>query len=34
MSADGAALQRLPPSVARFRTWTEPTMAALSASDG
>jgi hypothetical protein len=34
MSADGAALHRLPPSVARFRTWTEPTSAALSASDG
>ena len=31
MSADGAALQRLPPTVARLRTWSEPTMAALSA---
>ena len=31
MSADGAALQRLPPTVARLRTCSEPTMAALSA---
>ena len=31
MSADGAALQRLPPSVARFRIWTDPTSAPLSA---
>ena len=34
MSAEGAALHRLPPSVARLRTWTEPTIAALSASAG
>ena len=34
MSADGAALQRLPPSVARLRTWMEPTSAPLSASAG
>src|SRR5262245_48834859 len=34
MSADGAALQRLPPSVARLRTWIDPTIAALSASEG
>ena len=32
MSAEGAALQMLPPSVARVRTWTEPTSAAPSAS--
>ncbi len=32
MSAEGAALQTLPPSVASVRTWTEPTSAALSAS--
>ncbi len=31
MSAEGAALQRLPPTVARLRTCSEPTMAALSA---
>ena len=30
MSAEGAALQRFPPSVARFRTWTDPTSAPLS----
>src|SRR6266850_648538 len=32
MSADGAALQMLPPTVARWRTCTEPTSAPLSAS--
>ena len=31
MSAEGAALQRLPPTVARLRTWMEPTRAPLSA---
>ena len=31
MSAEGAALHRLPPTVARFRIWTEPTSAPLSA---
>ena len=30
MSAEGAALQRFPPSVARFRTCTDPTSAPLS----
>ncbi len=30
MSADGAALQRLPPTVARLRTCTEPMHAAAS----
>src|SRR5262245_34928125 len=34
MSAEGAALQRLPPTVARFRIWTDPTRAALSAGAG
>ena len=34
MSAEGAALQRLPPIVARLRIWIEPTSAALSASAG
>ena len=31
MSADGAALQRLPPTVAIFIVWIEPTRAAPSA---
>ena len=34
MSADGAALHRFPPSVARFRIWTDPTSAPLSAIAG
>ena len=34
MSADGAALHRLPPTVARLRICTDPTSAPLSASAG
>ena len=34
MSAEGAALHTLPPSVARLRIWIEPTSAALSARAG